>query len=307
MNTSPKITIGITAYRVAKYLEECWQSVLDQTNDQWEAILVLDGGNDSETIELFNKIEHPNLRKFALTKNEGPYATRVLAIENTRTDWYCHLDDDDSLPHDMVQNLYHHLKKHPDDDFIYGHSQYFGENENRLVLAKTPGSEQLLYKTLFSATAPINLRLYKKLGGYCEELKWIDFDWDFWIGANEINAKGNLLDKVIYNRRVRKGNSGNTYFYQRPRVVEIIIKRHPIFFNSEEKKVKCRSKVFELVAREYRIRGDREKAKHFAELSIANKRSTKGLRGIIEEGNMPIWRYWLRTLARKLTSHSKPQ
>ena len=92
------ITIGITAYNEGNYLLEAWDSVLNQIDNRWEAVLVLDGGADSNTCHIFDNISHSFLRKIKLTENHGPYHCRTLAINNAETDWYCHLDADDRLP-----------------------------------------------------------------------------------------------------------------------------------------------------------------------------------------------------------------
>ena len=50
------ITIGITAYNEGDYLLEAWDSVLNQIDNRWEAVLVLDGGADSNTCHIFDNI-----------------------------------------------------------------------------------------------------------------------------------------------------------------------------------------------------------------------------------------------------------
>jgi len=42
----PLTTIGTTCYRAGDWLRECWQSVLRQDGDRWEAAPVMDGGVD---------------------------------------------------------------------------------------------------------------------------------------------------------------------------------------------------------------------------------------------------------------------
>ena len=66
-----KITIGIITYNEGNYLLEAWGSILFQTDDRWEAIMVLDGGTDRKKI--FPKIEHPKLKKFVFKENQRPY------------------------------------------------------------------------------------------------------------------------------------------------------------------------------------------------------------------------------------------
>ena len=87
------ITIGITAYKEGEYLQKAWDSVANQTDNRWEAVMVLDGDADKNTTKIFDFILHPFLTKIKLDSNHGNYYTRTLAIENSKTDWYCNKDN----------------------------------------------------------------------------------------------------------------------------------------------------------------------------------------------------------------------
>ena len=57
MNNRKKlITIGITAYNEGEYLLQAWNSVISQSNNQWQAIMVLDGGADEQTRQIYESI-----------------------------------------------------------------------------------------------------------------------------------------------------------------------------------------------------------------------------------------------------------
>ena len=100
-----RITIGMTVFNEGDYLTEAWNSVLEQTEISWKAIMILDGKAEKKTEQNFDNISHPSLKKIKLTENHGPYYCRTLAINNTDTDWYCHLDADDRIPPQMIINI----------------------------------------------------------------------------------------------------------------------------------------------------------------------------------------------------------
>ena len=126
------ITIGITAYNEGLYLQEAWDSVVNQIDDRWKAVLVIDGGADKKTREILDNIVDKSLTKVVLDKNYGPYYSRTVAINNTKTDWYCHLDGDDRLPKDFTSLILETLKDKPNADLIYGDIQYIKNNKKTI-------------------------------------------------------------------------------------------------------------------------------------------------------------------------------
>ena len=65
-NNKPIITIGITVFNEGELLSEAWNSVLNQITDNWETVMVLDGGGDKKTRKVFDSIQHPNVQKLLL-------------------------------------------------------------------------------------------------------------------------------------------------------------------------------------------------------------------------------------------------
>src|SRR5205807_10252332 len=123
-------TIGISCFNEGDWLLECWESVLAQTDDRWVAVLVMDGGASAQTREIFERLDHPKLRKFAMPENVGPYPTRNKAFELTRAPYHFYLDGDDQLMPNAVRLVLKTFDQHPDAAFVYGNYQCFGsQNE----------------------------------------------------------------------------------------------------------------------------------------------------------------------------------
>ena len=121
----PLITIGITSYREGVQLQQCWDSVLAQTDERWLAVLVLDGGHDAETRAVFDSLTHPRLRKVAVAVNQGPYPMRNLAFELTETPYHFYLDGDDQLVPESVALVLAAIARAPDAAIVVGDYAYF--------------------------------------------------------------------------------------------------------------------------------------------------------------------------------------
>ena len=193
------ITIGITAFNEKGFLLEAWNSVLNQTDNNWEAVMILDGGAGRETQNIFDNISHNSLRKIKLDKNRGPYFTRTLAIENTKTDWYFHLDADDCLPKHSIDKISQTVLKYPRLEYIRGKSLYFDDNLFYLRENKNFDEEKLLYTLPLTGTSPITINLFNKVGGYCKGLYNGGADWDFWIRVLSKGYSGKFLDTSMQN------------------------------------------------------------------------------------------------------------
>ena len=93
----PLISVIVPCYNQAEYLDECLQSVLDQTYEDWECIIVNDGSPDN-TEEVAKKwVKKDNRFKYFFKKNGGLSSARNAGIEIAKGEWIQFLDCDDIL------------------------------------------------------------------------------------------------------------------------------------------------------------------------------------------------------------------
>lgn len=98
-------SICIPVYNVEKYLAQCVDSVLNQTYQNFEVILVDDGSVD-ESFRLCQEYVQKDSRIKAFTKkNEGQLATRLFAINKAKGDIVLCLDSDDYLDLNTLEEL----------------------------------------------------------------------------------------------------------------------------------------------------------------------------------------------------------
>lgn len=297
---NPPICIGITCFNEGRWLEECWESVLAQTDKRWIAIMVLDGDATDETRTFFYQIEHENLRKISLKKNIGPYLCRTLAILNSTAVWYAHLDADDLLPENAIELIQTAIRDDPEADFVFGDSIHFNDKHQELRSVSAVDDELFITSLNLTGTSPIKRKIFFDLGGYAPELLYDGADWDFWISMRERNAKGCRADGVIYKRRQREKSVGANWGLDRDRIAQKIVDRHPNFFFSQSRKEQCLGKANELIARTYKTMGKRKLAAEYAKKAIKLGYNSPTLKTILEEERMNYFRYFLRRLGRKL-------
>ena len=117
-----KVSLIIPVYNVAPYIEACLASLIAQTMDDVEIILVDDHGSDNSIQVAQNYIaSHPSGKQFrflATPHNMGPGAARNIGIEAARGEYIGFVDSDDVVTPDYCQQLYATAKAH-DADLAY--------------------------------------------------------------------------------------------------------------------------------------------------------------------------------------------
>lgn len=121
----PKVSIIIPVYNVEKYIEECLESVIEQTTDApLECILVDDCGKDRsvEVAEQFvmNYDGSIQFKMFHHEQNRGLSAARNTAIRVASGEYVYFLDSDDKLYPNSMANLLRVADKYPDAEIVQG-------------------------------------------------------------------------------------------------------------------------------------------------------------------------------------------
>jgi len=136
------VSIIIPVYKVEKYIKKCMQSLLDQTYEGFEALIVNDGSPDT-SIELAKSIVGDDPRFIFLEKENGGQGTaRNLGLDHAKGDYIAFLDSDDSYTHDMLEVAVNELSKDSSVDILA-----FGINrvdEQGFLLSKTAGDNSIV-------------------------------------------------------------------------------------------------------------------------------------------------------------------
>ena len=105
---SQGISIIIPVYNVEKYLQRCLESILVQTYQNFEVILVDDGSTDNSGV-ICDEYAHKDKRiKTIHCKNGGPSKARNIGLDEVKTAWVTFIDSDDYLTPKYLENFLKH-------------------------------------------------------------------------------------------------------------------------------------------------------------------------------------------------------
>lgn len=105
------ISIVIPVYNAEKYMEKTIQSVICQTYQNWELLLVDDGSVDGSR-DIMKRYEGEKIRCFYCDKNEGPANARNIGLANAKGRYLAFVDADDLWIEDKLEKQLDFMRKH---------------------------------------------------------------------------------------------------------------------------------------------------------------------------------------------------
>ncbi|MGL5807314.1 MAG: glycosyltransferase family 2 protein [Xenococcaceae cyanobacterium] len=131
-----KASVIIPVYKVEKYIAETINSVLNQTYQDFELIIVDDGSPD-RSVEICQQFKDPRL-KIIRQKNQGVCAARNTGISHATGQYLAFLDGDDLwLPQKLEKHL-KHLESSPDVGVSFSRSAFIDECGAALGIYQMP-------------------------------------------------------------------------------------------------------------------------------------------------------------------------
>ena len=110
-----KISIIIPVYNVEQYLEKCINSVINQSYDNLEIIIINDGSTDNSGLICKYYLAKDNRITYIEQTNLGLSVTRNKGIEISSGNYIAFIDSDDFIEYDMYETLYNNLFLHSAD------------------------------------------------------------------------------------------------------------------------------------------------------------------------------------------------
>lgn len=101
-----QISIIIPVYNVYEWLDECMESVVNQTFPDFEVILINDGSTDGSDVKCEKWKRLDERIRVISKKNEGPSIARNCGIENAKGEYLVFIDADDWVAPTYLEKLF---------------------------------------------------------------------------------------------------------------------------------------------------------------------------------------------------------
>lgn len=206
-----KISVIVPVYGVEKYISKCLNSLVNQTLNDIEIIVVNDGTKDNsqKIIDEYVK-KYPDKVKSFIKENGGQGSARNYGLKQANGEYIGYVDSDDYVELDMYEKLYNKAINDNLDIAICGNYNVSEDYKNKKVDLEFIKYEDNKINALLGKKAVWN-KIYKK--SIVEKLEfrskvWYE-DFDFSIKAICSAKKIGYVNEPLYNYLLREGSTMN--------------------------------------------------------------------------------------------------
>lgn len=222
-----KISVIIPVYNVETYLRECLDSVISQTYEDWEAIMVDDCSTDNSRSICEEYLAQDNRFKLIRhSENRGLSSSRNSGLEASTGRTVCFVDSDDCIAADFLETMTSCMQKSDADivSCVMGnrldriHSIYKGREESSCLAL-----EKILYQESDIYTPSVCGKIFRKeLFDNChfrEGIYYEDLDITARIYSRDLRCIH--LASVLYHYRVNPQSITHTFIPKRSDVLDV--------------------------------------------------------------------------------------
>lgn len=218
INQNPFVSVIIPVYNGERYLAEAIKSVLAQTYQNFELIVINDGSTDNTSNII---ARYQDSLQSAYQPNAGLPASLNLGISLSRGEWIAFLDADDLWLEEKLSRQIRMVVENPEIEIIFGHVQQFLSadldefTQNKIYCSPVPIQGYL------KITMMTQRKAFEKVGLFKEDHSIGDFiEW--YLRASEANLNIHMLSEVVAKRRLHAWHTTDNSPESRKNYVRIL-------------------------------------------------------------------------------------
>ena len=208
IENTPYFSVIIPTYNRANYIGDCINSVLNQTFQDFE-ILIVDDGSTDNTHEIVNRIRDNRISYQKIDNSGGPATPRNIAIKSAKGQIISFLDSDDLwLPTKLEKQkaIFENKKV----DFVYSYATSFNHDGDKesIIKYRFKRSGNLFFWLLFYAFIPtltvsVKKEVFAKCGLFDEtlSLRAVE-DYDLWLRMASNNISFGFINEPLAKYRL---------------------------------------------------------------------------------------------------------
>jgi glycosyltransferase involved in cell wall biosynthesis len=206
----PTVSIAMAAKNYARFLPMAIESVLAQTYQDWELVIVDDGSTDDTPAVIASYLDDPRIR-YVRVDRLGPARAKSLAMRLTRCEFVALLDADDIWQPTKLERQLVLFRNRPEVGVVFCRRSLIDEAGRPLPAKVSPAPprgrilERLFVQNHICFSSTVVRRLvFEHIGGYNPE--WdLAIDYDLWLRVAK-HYEFDYVDDELVLYRTGHGN-----------------------------------------------------------------------------------------------------
>ncbi|MCF4102119.1 glycosyltransferase family 2 protein [Gillisia sp. M10.2A] len=207
------ISIIVTCYNQEKYISKALESILLQTYEDWECIVVDDGSTDNSFLKIQEFVDKDSRFKYFFHENSGVSTTRNKGIEASQGSYIQFLDGDDFLEKTKLDKSIEVIKHNSKIDVVFSNFKLYDDKKNKYLSPYCDfqldkfNFNYVLYKWDDGFSIPIHTGLIKSSiltdFNFPENIRSKE-DWLMWVYIFNRDPIVFFIDKPLAIYRIHK-------------------------------------------------------------------------------------------------------
>jgi glycosyltransferase involved in cell wall biosynthesis len=229
----PLVSIIIPCHNYGQYLPEAIDSVLNQTLQDFEIIVVDDGSTDETTQQVLKIISHEKITVVRLNHCGVVGVVRNHGIRLARGKYIVTLDADDKLSPTFLEKCFFAITNEVANKFIYTGYTCFGDQQDS-YLPQNYNFAYLLVQNIIPTSCMFRKEHWQLVGGYNESSDVCGYeDWELWIRFGIFGIFGRPIQEPLFLYRKHGESLYSVAFRRHESIVATIKKIHPNIYRPD--------------------------------------------------------------------------
>ena len=227
----------IPIYNGEQYVAKAINSVLAQTYQNIEILLINDGSSDGSKAVILDYINLPNV-VYREQSNGGVAAARNIGLRAARGELIAFLDQDDVWMPQKIELQAQYMQTHPKIGLVHANIEYIDEHSQPIEKRRSEwqtNASGLCFEEMFKEngiavlTVCIRRKVCIEIGYFREDVSGVD-DYDYWLRVAYSHQIGHI-NQVLAHYRLHTHNESQNWLRQEirlSRVLEDAISDNPV-------------------------------------------------------------------------------
>ena len=204
----PRFSILMANYDNANFIDEAIQSVLDQTFDEWELVIVDDASRDDSVERISKYLEDARIHLYRKERNEGYTKALIFGLTKVSSGVVGILDSDDALTINAVERAHAVHTQNREVGLVLSQMIYCDAHLISLEMTVTRPEHRnvpLVWMTGPNHFRSFKMDAYQRTAGLDVRIKHAE-DWDLVFKLEEV-APTFRIDEPLYRYRILEGSA----------------------------------------------------------------------------------------------------